>query len=327
MHFSEKENNVFKNKILSNVRKDNEIFNFNLYGGPGIIDNNKEDLTNSNNNPFGYLDSYQDTEAIIKEEGDNIFNKSIYTNKNNDFEKKEDKQTCVSNSPDEIKENNMKHTYDLIAKARKNKSNKKVVKKSKSKRHDNLLRTIQVHFLNFVINFVNDVILTLSKKKKKVRLFNKLDYQIKSKVNHNYVEEIKKKNIGQILKLKVSPKMKKNKPNYNERIYEEILKNIPSIQELFEINYIQLFREYFTNKTNFFYFKEHYVHFSDKTKTYKDLLNKKIPFEAQLNYISKDYYLHCHERKKKPKFKINNINKRKICVNRKFIEENSKMEN
>ena len=86
-------------------------------------------------------------------------------------------------------------------------------KKLKKKPHtaednDNILRKIQVMFLSFIISFTNDIVTSLSDDKT-VPLFKDLDYQIKKKVNHKFVEKIKTKKLEYIFKLMITPKIKK----------------------------------------------------------------------------------------------------------------------
>ena len=59
---------------------------------------------------------------------------------------------------------------------------------------DNVMRKIQVHFLSFIINFVNDIIRTFVNKN--VPLFKNFDYKIKKIVNRKSVENVKSKKLA-----------------------------------------------------------------------------------------------------------------------------------
>ena len=82
---------------------------------------------------------------------------------------------------------------------------------------DNILRKIQVHFLSFVTNYINDIIKKFISDKK-VPLFKNIDYKIKKLVNHKFIEELKSKNIAELLQLRPSPKMKIHDEYVNKNI-------------------------------------------------------------------------------------------------------------
>ena len=78
-------------------------------------------------------------------------------------------------------------------------------KENKKKTHDkntsdNLLRKVQVHYLSFIVNYLNDILKNLKYKQK----FFNLDYDFKSNINKEYVENLKTKTIGEIISNKIS---------------------------------------------------------------------------------------------------------------------------
>ena len=123
------------------------------------------------------------------------------------------------------------------------------IRKQTSKAHDrntidNLLRKVQVHYLNFIIKFLNNVLMVLNKKKK----FKKLDYKYKMNINKNFVNSLKVKNIGDIISSKISKKFKKIDKDYNKNLFEEY-KEDKILNEIFKEQYLMLFRKvYFKNK-------------------------------------------------------------------------------
>ena len=146
---------------------------------------------------------------------------------------------------------------------------KKSKKSNKKKPHtaeddDNILRKIQVMFLSFIISFTNDIVTSLSDDKT-VPLFKDLDYQIKKKVNHKFVEKIKTQKLEDIVKLRITPKIKQEE-NINEQIYKSVLEEYPDIQEFFDKSYLDLFKDYYENKNNIFRFNKKIIPLSDKTK-------------------------------------------------------------
>lgn len=168
---------------------------------------------------------------------------------------------------------------------------------------DNILRKIQVHFFSFIINFTNDVISTFSNDKD-TPLFKNLDYQIKKVVKHSYVENLKKITISEILKFKVSPKMKTSDESVNKRIFNIIWAKFPSLHKFLQTNYLTFFIEYYYNSKN----KKIEVNgieiqLSNKTKTFNNLVEKNYKHKEKIKYVTINYFLNSYKRKKKPNFK------------------------
>ena len=65
---------------------------------------------------------------------------------------------------------------------------------------DNLLRKIQIHYLNFIISFLNNIIKHLNYDDKK---FLKLNYEFKKNVSKNFFNTLKEKTIGEIITNKI----------------------------------------------------------------------------------------------------------------------------
>ena len=174
--------------------------------------------------------------------------------------------------------------------------------------YDNILRKIQVHYLSFIINYTNDVIDTLFKDKT-IPKFQNLDYQIKKTVNRKSVEGLKSKNIGQILQLRVSPKMKKSDSSVNKVIFETVCNKYPSINDYMNKSYISLFKEYYNNENKIFKVNNQIIQLSERTKTFCDLTKKNGKFTEKMKYVAINYFLNCYKRIKKPNFKTHIIKK------------------
>ena len=166
---------------------------------------------------------------------------------------------------------------------------------------DNVLRKIQVHFLSFVVHFTNDVIRTLVEDKN-APLFKNLDYKIKKIVKHKVVEDFKSKTIGEILKSRISPKMKTHDAFVNGNIYEEICNKYPLMKEFLQTEYINLFKEYYNNKDRKFEVSGKIIQLSSKTKTYNDLVLKNYQYKEKIKYVTINYFLNSYKRRKKPNF-------------------------
>lgn len=111
---------------------------------------------------------------------------------------------------------------------------------------DNIITVVQVHYFNFIVNFVNYVL----KIYKIEGAFNKIAYEVKKVVNNKKFNELKRKCLYEILLMKDSPKCTKSLENHNQILYEKI-KDIPVIKEILNLNYLNFFRDvYYKSERN-----------------------------------------------------------------------------
>ena len=112
-----------------------------------------------------------------------------------------------------------------------------------SKYHpDNILTKIQVHFISFIIIFVNIVLRTLGYKEQ----FNQINYKFKKNVSKTNIDTLIKSNIGYILSQEISSKYKKDK-KHNIIIYKT-LENKPILRNIFSYNYKDFFKNFYCSK-------------------------------------------------------------------------------
>ena len=157
---------------------------------------------------------------------------------------------------------------------------------------DNINRKVQVHFLNFLQNFVNEILIKFGFEKR----FLNIDYKHKKVVTKNNVESLKKKEIGQILSQNISTKYKNlyqiNK-EINHKLYLEVIE-IETLRKLLSEKYINIFRNiYYKNKRDLNDYGLN-IQLSDNVKTYEDLLKKNIEdsdYIEKLNNLVKYCYL------------------------------------
>ena len=154
---------------------------------------------------------------------------------------------------------------------------------------DNLLRKVQVHYLSFIIKFLNTILLILNKKN--IR-FKKLDYKFKQNVRKDFVDILKKSNIGEIISSKISGKYKKEKnDNFNENLLKKY-KEDRILNKIFSENYLILFRKIYYKSQKKINLKEYGldigegIKLSDDVKMYKDLLKDKKGNELNEEYKS-----------------------------------------
>lgn len=157
----------------------------------------------------------------------------------------------------------------------------KIENKKRKKYHDkyssdNMIRFIQVHYLTFIRNYVNEILYILGFEQK----FFDINYKCKRNVTKKAIEKLKASNIGDILCQKISPKYKDQAKDEekNLKIFNEVTKN-STVKNILEENYLQLFKDvYYKNKRNINlsnYGLNINIKLSNNIKTYEDLLKKK----------------------------------------------------
>ena len=184
----------------------------------------------------------------------------------------------------------------------------KNTKKHSATDEDNLTRKIQVHYLSFIINFVNDIIKSMINMKNPP-LFKFLAYEIKKNVNSKYVYELKSKNISDILQLKVSPKIKIHDESANEKIYQKVIDMCPFLNDFFQQNYLKFFKDYYCKNNKIFEVNGKTIQISSRTKTFIDLIKKYDKFKNNLKYIAAKYSMKTYKKKDINIFSTKNIYK------------------
>ena len=175
------------------------------------------------------------------------------------------------------------HTEQIIHTEPEKKSRGRQVKlgekRSKKERHcstseDNILTKIQVHFLNFLINILNDCIYTYYKNRN--ICFKKFAHEAKSKITSIYFNKMKNSTIYNILKeTGISTKYKKATKDINQKLSES-LNQVDWFKKLFELKFMELFYIYYNEKKQLkkvCFFNEE-ITLSNKTKSYYFLLKK-----------------------------------------------------
>lgn len=206
----------------------------------------------------------------------------------------------------EIDENNHENVYAIIKKKR----GRKALKDVNSKRvhdafdYDNILRKIQVHYLTFIISFINDLIDAFIPDYKELK-FKNLSYDLKKTVNHSYVENLKNKTIGEILQFKVSPKNRNFEDTINQQIFKKIYALNPFLTKFFDMSYLDLFNNYYYKSNRNFCFEGIKVKTSQNTKFFVDLLQKNYMVVDKIKHIAIDNFNQNDENNKSPIFVIN----------------------
>lgn len=177
----------------------------------------------------------------------NIFN-STQSISEQFIKKKRGRQVNISNSKDK----NVQKTHNKFA-------------------TDNLIRKIQVHYMSFILEALNEVLKALNYDV----TFFKCAYEFKKNVNKDFFESLKKKKLYDIISNDISTKYKNKDIKANKKLYDNLKKN-KILKNLFDEDYITFFENvYFKSEKKFSlkkYGLEKEIIFSKKVKMYKDLL-------------------------------------------------------
>ena len=205
--------------------------------------------------------------------------------------------------PEDIKKENAKNLFFSEYISRKRGRIPKIIdstNSSKKKTHsaddwDNNIRKIQVHFLNFIIYYLNEIIYSYLKRKD--LFFLKFSYSDKKDINYDYVEKLKTYNIKQLLEnLRVSTKYKKKKFQKDENINGNKLNNLCKynwLNEAIQTKFLELFKIYYNKKEPLkeIYFEGKKIILSENTKNFYALLQKYKIYEKKLIEAAEAVYL------------------------------------
>ena len=280
-----------RNNLLNIKRKNNNKL---LYDESKIlIKKVTEDYQNENKLKLEKQDSQsketsKDTinngsNSIITEKNDNILN----TDKNN-------VNLNVFNKPLFVVYK--KSSNNILKGRRPLRINKRIHRASDD---DNIMRKIQVHFLSFVINFLNDIIKTFLPIYHKDLLFKNIDYQIKKTVNHANVENLKKKTVVQLLQLEISPKNKNYDRYTNSLTYIKVCNKLPFMKNFMDQGYLNMFNNYYFSSSKVFIINGKLINLSERTKIFSDLLNRNYPYKERIRYVLVNYFLFDYKKMKK----------------------------
>ena len=193
-------------------------------------------------------------------------------------------------------------SYDKdIKNEKKEKTKKTVYKKHDKMEKDNIVRKIQVHYCNFLINFINEIIQkiifdesynTINVEKImhiKDYLFNNIDYKFKSNIKKDFMEKVENMKIKDILSPPDDFCELHKISNKNKQVMEKIiLKNSSILNKILNQKYLFYFTELYSKDKRILDLKEDNesinIVLSNDTKMLNDLVVKN---SDDKNYISK----------------------------------------
>ena len=154
--------------------------------------------------------------------------------------------------------------------------------------YDNIIRKIQVHFQNFLISFINEILNHFGFKQK----FLNIEYNNKKNIKKDTVEKLKSQEIGQILRQNISTKYKKqykDDKEKNNKLYLEVIKygKFENLKKILSESYINIFRNcYYKNKKDLNDYGLN-IKLSNNVKTFEDLLKNLSKNSEDDKYIEK----------------------------------------
>lgn len=211
----------------------------------------KEDNKNDNIINFIELDKVTTTKNNIIYKEDLLNKKEIIPK--NDTTKATSEKTNIYK---EVKKINETIPKKLLNKKRKrgpkikeNEKPKKNLKINNMFSDFNLSRKIKSNFLNFCVDFSNELI-----ENYKTELNNydkkliKLNRKFKILINKKEDKSLKEKNLGQIINAEISSKNKNSNIHHNKNIYKEEIQKNEALKEIFSIEYKTLFNIYYKSE-------------------------------------------------------------------------------
>jgi hypothetical protein len=194
-------------------------------------------------------------------------------------------------------ENQKKLNFKVIGRKRGRKSNKENQQEKRPPRkndRDNIQSKVQVHYMTFIVNFMNCVLKLFRIEKQ----FQHFDYKSKKVTNFDNSEKLKKQKLEDILKLKRSSRYEKSDEKHNENLLEEIKNNnLEVIKNILEENYLIFFEKvYYKSERKISltkYGSDEILCLDAKTQTYRDKMksfNDPIYETIFDNYVNELYF-------------------------------------
>ena len=239
-----------------------------------VINEDKNSINNlTENDSINYNDNYCINEFSLK---------SYYLPSVDDLKSINYDNSKSPNQIEHIDNQSHKSTSHLCPFNSRNKS--KRGKKSKGLRKfphkrtdfDNLQRKVQVHFLTFIINLSNDVLMSVLGRKTHYH-FLQIDYDLKKQIRHDFVTKLQSSSIKEIFELKISPQKKPKNEYINFYTLNEVCKKSKLFKNFFNINYLEFFNNFYFNEAKYLdriYFEGKKIIFSYQTKPFYGLLEK-----------------------------------------------------
>ena len=273
----------YKKKTLMNMQESLQNIRFNSNVLPDEVSSSYPKI-NINSDESGFLINnidiqYSSDDKAIEKAVKEIFQENSPSNE-------------ISMEKYEIKrKNNQSFKAKYINKKRGRKTNKINKKIHSSSDFDNILRKIQVHFLNFITSLLNDIIFYFLREKK---FFSKFNYDDKKNVKHDYVESLKLLDVKTLIEaIKISPRYKSD--HDINKVKLKFLTDYSWFKEIFYKKISDIFILYYNNREplNIINVDGRQIKLSKSTKTFIDLIRDKDnkEYAEELTKIAQVVYL------------------------------------
>ena len=246
-----------------------------------------------NNIPL--LTAFIDDEISLSSNDDNLINLcysqiNIYENDENKIGSFNDNIAKKNKNENEMKIE--KPIFEIkLGKKKRGKEAKRINKKVHGAGdRDNVISKIQTHFLNFVINFLNDCVNKFFKNKR--INFKKFNHADKSNSTYKHVNTLKNCTINNLLELlKISDKYTRFDEDFNKKNKEKLIQ-FDWFQKLFEMKYTTLFTYYFNDNKplNEIILFEKKIILTSKTKSFYDLTEKNKEYKNEFIELAKRFF-------------------------------------
>lgn len=223
----------------------------------------------------------------------NIFNENSLTFDENSYSKNRELIFLVhkrSHSIDKLESNN-------------NSSKSVIYRKHDRNEKDNILTKIQIHYRNFLISFINEIIIKIivneyynSKDLEKIKnlkeyLFNNIDHHFKSNIKKEYMKFAESNKIKDFISPSVKICKKYNIENKNQKIMENVISfNNKILNKILNSEYLDYFDLYYNNKRNLYLSGDNLnldLELSDNIKLFNDLTNRYLDDEKYISNLKK----------------------------------------
>ena len=264
-YFIENENQFFSSSVEKNY----------------ILNSNSIELVESFSSGKSWFIDSSSSLVNISSSKENNCNSDTSSNLNKESSSLEN-NLIISLSCSPIKDSALKESSDNNEDTREIRSIEISNTPKKKRKHnkfakDNIKRKIQVNYLKFLVNFINQIIQVILCENVNTDdiQFYRLDYKFAKDISKKTFNQIKEKTIGEIFKDNASSKYKNNK-KLNVRVYDKVAEN-EIIKNILDKPYVYFFYIYYSGQTIINlsdYGLDKTINLSSETGFCKDLITK-----------------------------------------------------
>ncbi len=236
--------------LESNSFMDNENQIFNSSIEKNYILNSSELVESFSSEKSNFINLNSSEDNVYSSLENNIFTKSTPIKESSSLKNNE----IISSSSSPIKDSHLKESYKFNDDTPEIKSIEISKESSKIRKHnkfakDNIKRKIQVNYLKFLVNFMNQIIKVLLNERDNIEdtQFYRLDYKFAKDISKKSFNGIKDKTIGEIFKDNASSKYKHNK-KLNAKVYDKVTKKSEIIKKILDQPYLYFFYIYYSGQ-------------------------------------------------------------------------------